>query len=273
MQKDFNFSANPMEFEDFQNILFKLNPSSNKKIDSDLPPFVFGDKIDSLTFHSYILKFINQNTFVNTQENGWVDQFDNEIKLVGENGLKAIAISLYVPQSLLPRFECLGEEKVYNLADSNTKKLDKMFYCLPKLKAYCDLNKERFLDTIDRLQAKALNRFLLIDWLGGKGYQNPDYLIKKKHVGNLDAFNRYTHNLSLAWIKGEVITLITLCTAHHGTFYASENDYMQNITDYQTGKAKYPILRCVITTLGEAQKTNFASIFQFLENRNPVQRN
>lgn len=282
MQRDFNFTATSMDFSEFEGLIYKQN-ESDIEAEIDLWPFVLGKKFNyedySIANDIYPYKFLSDDRLTNIQENKSEDPFDHEIILLKDDTLKSILIKLYAPQHLLPKFDC--PEAVYenqNHKDSINAQLDRMFSCLSKKEEFAKKNYERYIEAITKLQKRAMNKFILnflevkgLDYEHPTNYRNPDFFIRRDYLQKDEGNNNYTGNLSLGWIKGKVITLITFCTPKYRTGYKFDDDYFEQIEDYQIGKKKYPILRCLITTVGEAKKLNFINIYKFLRYESPLE--
>lgn len=266
MEIDFGFTSMKGDYSEFRKFLQRQKTES-KRVEIAFLPWIIGEKVDSTKFDFRGLKKINDYTFINLSEVNDKNGFDNEIKLYADTILKAISIKLFAPNNILPKYKCSKEKIVSKGLDSTTDKLDNNFNCLQEFNSYARRYVGDFRSIVNNLQRTALHRFILINWLGGNDFGTPNFLIQRTGFG--DEINPYSRNLSLAWVKNNLVILITLCTPKYGTFHPQDEDYFKNIEEYQSGR-QYPIIRCLITSLDEAKKNTFINVSKFLTYNSPL---
>lgn len=269
MERDFGFETVAKNRETFEDVLYSITDPLKELVETDFNMLTIGRPVDRENFSSYTFRFIGDDKLVNIQEENSSEPFDHEINLLKDssNVLRGILIKLYAPQQILPIFACPFGANV-DTSSTPTEKLDKIFNCLPELKKYIATYREQYIEVMTKLQKRAINEFLRHRWISAYGYRDPEYLILGESYGR--EYNPYTCNQNLGWVKNQLVTLITFCTPKFGSSYGIGDDYFSDIEEYQSGKKRYPILRCLITSLKEARESKYISIRDFLEYYYPM---
>lgn len=270
MQLDFNWKAEALSFEKLQDYLSTVSPKLGYGKQSDLYGLTLGLPLHG-SINSEEFRNISESEIISKKDESCTSCFDHSIQLFGQDTLRGILISLYARPDIISKYEC-PEWKYPKTPkrDYAARQLDTIFSCAEYKMKFAEDNHSTFINRINDYQKTAIEHFLFNSWLGTtfNYYKNLPDLIIKNEAGN--GFNPYSGNISLVWIRNDIITIVRFCTEGYGMYHASEEDYFQEVEKYQKGEKRYPILQCLITTVNEAKKANYLNIYRFLYYDSPV---